>query len=147
MDTISPVVPGLEKYEAQLGGKEAGQPEYAGLKILRSPEGRVMSRWTFTEEERRAIAEGADLFLTVHTFNHPFQPVKIIIADAQDGASPELAEAIKRDMRLEEQAELMALLNEANRTAVAANAARQALEAKQKEVFTPPEPSKIALVH
>lgn len=143
MDTTSPVIPELKSYEQPLGGPEVGQPQYNGLSVLRSPEGRVISRWTFTEEERRAIAEGADLYLTVMTFNQNFQPVRLDIGSPMPGKSPE---GIKRDMRLDDQAEMVALLKEYNRLATEANEARKALEEKQKEVFAPPAKPQITLV-
>jgi hypothetical protein len=37
----------------------------------------LLTRWTFTEEERRRIAEGEDLYLGVLTFGQPMQPVMI----------------------------------------------------------------------
>lgn len=52
------------------------QPQYIPLPALRHDDGRILSRWTFTDEEREAIADGADLYLTVHTFNHALQPLR-----------------------------------------------------------------------
>ena len=45
----------------------------------RSPDGTVLSRWKLTEEEREAIYLGADVFLYVHTFNQPLQPIRLEI--------------------------------------------------------------------
>lgn len=70
----SPVVPGLESHEVTYA-KE--QPEYLPLPSLRSPAGKVMTRWEFTPEERELIADGADLYLTLWTFNQPLQPVQL----------------------------------------------------------------------
>lgn len=106
MDIISPVVEGLEGYEIILGGKNADQPEYAELAALRSPEGITLTRWAFTEEERRAIAAGADLFVSAMTFNHPFQPLKIEVGQSKR------PEAIKREMRLVDEYELRVLYQE-----------------------------------
>lgn len=77
----SPVIRGLEKYEVVYG---AAQPEYIPLPSLRSPDGRVMSRWQFTEEERKQIADGADLLLTIHTFNQPYPPTQVAIGRVGD---------------------------------------------------------------
>jgi hypothetical protein len=51
------------------------QPQYRPLAVvqLHGPHGRVISRWTFTEAERKAIAAGADLFLEQLTFNPGFR--------------------------------------------------------------------------
>ena len=53
------------------------QPEYIQLPAIRFPgaEGLVVSRWTFTNEERDAIYAGEDLFLGTLTFNQDLQPL------------------------------------------------------------------------
>jgi hypothetical protein len=53
------------------------QPEYNPLPCLRSADGKVLTRWTLTDEEREAIHLGADILLTVHTFNQPLQPLRM----------------------------------------------------------------------
>lgn len=143
MDTVTPIIPGLEKYEIKIGGADAGQPEQDALPILRAVDGRVITRWTFTEEERRAIAEGADLYLTTMTFNQPFQAVKMDIGSPQPGAS---TERIKLNMRLDEQAELTTLIREYNRCAAATEEAKETLGRRQREIFAPPAAPKIVLV-
>lgn len=35
----------------------------------------LLTRWTFTEEERKRIAAGEDIYLSLMTFGHPMQPV------------------------------------------------------------------------
>ena len=59
------------------------QPQYRPLPALHSAgdEGKILTRWTFTLEERLAIAAGADLFLEVWTFRRPFPPVKLCVSD------------------------------------------------------------------
>jgi hypothetical protein len=54
-----------------------GQPEYQVLPSIRynGPRGRVVSRWTFTPEERAKIAAGEDLYLEQLTFNQHLQPI------------------------------------------------------------------------
>jgi hypothetical protein len=51
------------------------QQEYQSLPSVQTPKGSVISRWTFTDEERARIAAGEDLYLTVYTFGHRPQPV------------------------------------------------------------------------
>lgn len=161
MKTVSPVVPGLEAYERTLGGAEHGQPEYDALPMLRSPNGIVVCRWTFSDEEREAIANGEDLYVSTMTFNNPFQPVKVEVGL---GSSPE---NFKRIMRLDDEFELRALLKEANETAIAlqnqqlavlnadktskdlavkAQQAKQALDRKKAEVFSDKPSTKIEVV-
>ncbi len=57
------------------------QPEYKPLPVLRSPSGIVLSRWRLTDAERAAIANGADVLLSVWTFNNPLQPLLIEVAE------------------------------------------------------------------
>lgn len=75
-----PVIPGLEPYEIIFAKT---QPEYRPLRALRAlePQGRVMSRWTFTPEQREAIARGADILLTLMTFNQRLQPITLAVAE------------------------------------------------------------------
>jgi hypothetical protein len=74
------VVDGLEKFERVFA---RDQPEYIPLRALRSNthDGRVMSRWTLTPQQRRDVTNGADIFLTLMTFNGPLQPITIAIGD------------------------------------------------------------------
>ncbi|HLT92108.1 MAG TPA: hypothetical protein VKZ85_14335 [Woeseiaceae bacterium] len=39
----------------------------------------LLSRWTFTPEERAAIAAGEDLYLGVLTHGQPFQPISLAV--------------------------------------------------------------------
>ena len=52
-------------------------PTYRSLSVARltGRNGLVISRWTFTDLERRAIAEGEDVYLEVCTFGLPLQPM------------------------------------------------------------------------
>jgi hypothetical protein len=74
-----PVIPGLEQFEV-VYAKE--QPEYIPLRTLRSrtDEGKVMSRWDLTAEQRQAIYRGADVYLTLLTFQGPLQPITLAVA-------------------------------------------------------------------
>lgn len=62
------------------------QPEYTPLPALweRAPIGRVMSRWQLDDYERKAIADGADLFVTVMTFQHKLQPIQLVIGPTSE---------------------------------------------------------------
>lgn len=55
----------------------ADQPQYRRLPVVKlaGREGRVISRWTLTDDERAAIAQGEDLYLEQLTFNNPLQPI------------------------------------------------------------------------
>ena len=55
--------------------KGHGQQDiYRPLPSIHCPDGKVITRWTPTDDERRRIAAGEDLFLCVLTFNYPLQP-------------------------------------------------------------------------
>ena len=41
------------------------QKEYLDLPSVRTPDGQVITRWSFTLEERRAILQGEDLYITI----------------------------------------------------------------------------------
>ena len=79
-----PVIDGLESMEIVYA---KDQPEYLPLRTLRAPDGRVFSRWSMTDEQRRAVAEGADIFVQVLTFNEPLQPLSLLVAHEIDPAS------------------------------------------------------------
>ena len=73
-----PVIEGLEKYELVASGKG-----YRDLRILPgfTRQGERLSRWSFTPEQRQAIAAGADVLLEVLTFNTALQPVRMAVTD------------------------------------------------------------------
>lgn len=79
----APVVPGLEAHEITFA---KDQPEYNPLRALRSSlhYGQVLSRWTLTPSQRQAIAEGADVYLEVCTFNQPLQPIRLAVGQDVD---------------------------------------------------------------
>lgn len=84
-DYLSPrdgaVVDGLESEELVYA---KDQPEYIPLRTLKAvgAQGQVLSRWTLTEDQRKAVAAGADIFLELSTFNRPLQPIRMAISDA-----------------------------------------------------------------
>lgn len=63
----------------------ADQEEYRPLPavVLREPEGRVITRWQPTEDERRAIMDGACIELCLATFNGPLQPLLVGVQGVQ----------------------------------------------------------------
>jgi hypothetical protein len=67
MEPVSPVMPGSESIEVVYG---KGQKEYQELPAvyLDTPSRPVLSRWRLTDEERMAVSEGADIVLTLLSF-------------------------------------------------------------------------------
>lgn len=53
------------------------QEEYINLPSVITPKGEVITRWTLTDDERRRIAAGEDVYLTVWTFGQKLQPVAV----------------------------------------------------------------------
>ena len=76
MTPVSPVMPGSKEIERVLG---ANQPCYVPLPVVYlDMECRPMvSRWRLSDEERTAIANGADIVMQQLTFKNPFQPVNL----------------------------------------------------------------------
>ena len=95
MQATSPVVEGLEPYEIVL---RADQPAYLPLHVLRTPgpEYGVMSRWALSEEERKLIAEGADVYCTLWTFGSAYPPTILHVMRANTDA-----DAVKDQMDLD----------------------------------------------
>jgi hypothetical protein len=79
MQPTSPVlVPELQPEEIVYA---KDQPEYLPLPVLRSPQGVVLSRWKLSDQDRAAIAAGADILLSIWTFNRPLSPLLIEVAE------------------------------------------------------------------
>lgn len=84
-----PVIEELEKNEIVFA---KNQPEYNPLRVLRGqpPECPVLSRWTLTNEQRLAIAQGADIYLELLTFTNEngvpgrLQPIRIAVGQDVD---------------------------------------------------------------
>jgi hypothetical protein len=59
------------------------QPDYETLTVVRydvPPFGvALLTRWTFTDEERAAIAEGEDIYLLCLTHGQPLQPLHMVV--------------------------------------------------------------------
>jgi hypothetical protein len=87
MTPVSPVVEGLEQFEIVFG---KNQPEYMPLPALVGslPNTNVISRWKLTDEERTAIAAGADIYTSQMTFGSLFQPLVVFVGtEKQDAAT------------------------------------------------------------
>lgn len=80
MKPISPVIPGYESAEV-IFAKD--QPEYLPLPALRldDPSNPIVSRWTFTKEERARVAAGSDLLLTQYIFEDLFHPLHLEVTE------------------------------------------------------------------
>ncbi len=76
MESVTPIIKGLESCEFNLAEY---QDEYHTLRALafQTKGIPVMTRWRFSAEELQQLLEGADLVLTLMTFDHPFQPVHL----------------------------------------------------------------------
>lgn len=76
----------------------ADQPEYNPLPAVVEPDGTVHTRWQLTDDERRAILDGACITLAILTFNTPLQPL-LMAVEGTDG----LVELPPAQERLEHQ--------------------------------------------
>ena len=89
MTPVSPVLAPEWKSREKIYAEN--QPEYQQLPVLRNSTGVVLSRWHLTDKERKAIADGADVFLSIWTFMQPLQPLRIEIGEC-DRSILEIAE-------------------------------------------------------
>jgi hypothetical protein len=82
---VKPVGEGLEPLDGQGGARfrviAKDQPQYDPLPALLFPDGRVVTEWEPTEEERARIAAGERIRLSVWTFNSPLQPVLLEVTE------------------------------------------------------------------
>jgi hypothetical protein len=82
MNPVSPVMPGSASIERIYG---ANQPEYVPLPAvyLDTPSRAVITRWRLTDEERNAVAAGADIVLSLLTFGQPLAPshMQVVMPD------------------------------------------------------------------
>lgn len=93
---MQPIDPGEDKGELVTYG--AGQAEYEPLpsRVGLDYDGNVASLtlWQLSEDERRAILDGARLGLRVLTFGRPLQPVYLYIEGTErDPFVPEVEDA------------------------------------------------------
>lgn len=59
----------------------ANQPEYFPLPAILFPDGKILTEWEVTEEERGRIARGERIRLWIWTGGQPLQPVALEITD------------------------------------------------------------------
>ncbi len=74
MNPVSPVIPGSTVPEVKYA---EDQPEYMTLPAVRTPDGVVLSRWELSDEELAQIVHTRSIYLALHTFNMPLQPIQI----------------------------------------------------------------------
>lgn len=72
MEPVSPVIPGREEREIAVA---KDQPEYRTLPSLPVDQGIVLTRWELTPKERRRIQAGGSIYLYIHHFGNPIQPL------------------------------------------------------------------------
>jgi hypothetical protein len=72
MKPVSPVIPGVDIDEVVYA---ADQPEYQPLPAFKCVNGKILTRWELSEDERKLVSEQGYLYLAVSTFNQPLQPV------------------------------------------------------------------------
>lgn len=96
MKPISPVAPVAKLREVTFA---KDQPQYLPLPAILFPDGLAMSRWEFTDEERRLIAEGANLVFSQLTFKQPMQPIRLQVVAAD--ADPDFMELYEPEPELE----------------------------------------------
>ncbi len=84
MQAISPVL--AEEFQSREVIFAKDQPQYLPLPVHKTPDGVILSRWHLSDEERKAVIAGADIWLYVWTFNQPLQPIRMEVAEAERSA-------------------------------------------------------------
>ena len=64
------------------------QPEYLNLPSIRTPNGHVITRWSPTDDERRRIMNGEDLYLTIWSHG-AINPVQLTVGIVDWSVPPE----------------------------------------------------------
>lgn len=62
------------------------QPQYLQLPSVRTPAGQVITRWSPNLEERAALAQGEDIFITIFA-KGAIQPLMVTIGQADWNAT------------------------------------------------------------
>ena len=80
-----PVVDGLEQYE-KVYAKD--QPQYQPVRTLPGENGNsAIYRFHPTEAQRKALSEGADLYLEIFHFKGPLAPSRLMVMSEPDKSS------------------------------------------------------------
>jgi hypothetical protein len=77
MQPVSPVIPGSDIDEVVYAAE--GQPQYRPLPAFKCLDGKILTRWEMSEEEKRIVFEQGYIYLAVSTFNQPLQPVMLAV--------------------------------------------------------------------
>lgn len=91
MDTVippslRPVVSILGDLEIEIGSSDPTVTPLLAL-VGRTPERRMMIRFTPTPEQRAAIASGFDIYLSLLTYGNPLPPLMLFTCEYLDEAS------------------------------------------------------------
>lgn len=62
------------------------QPQYMPLPVCKVPgdDGLVISIWKPTDEERQRISEGANIAVSMLTYNQPLQPLMVSVSNIEE---------------------------------------------------------------
>lgn len=58
------------------------QSQYLTLPVIRTRDGKVASQWMPTPGELALLNEGVPVTLVMWTFNHPLQPISLMVGGA-----------------------------------------------------------------
>jgi len=78
---MEPITPRSDLCQMPDGTREVtyakDQPRYLPLPALRTPDGKVLTMWRPTEEERQRLIQGEPITVVLGTFNTPLLPMAI----------------------------------------------------------------------
>lgn len=61
------------------------QPQYQTLPALVYNDGKILTEWKLTEDEREAILRGENIRLWIWTFGRPLQPIALEVTSEHRG--------------------------------------------------------------
>lgn len=77
MTPTDEIIPGFILPPEELVIYAKDQPEYTPLPVWKGPDGLRVSCWKLTWRERLEVLLIGRLWLSIRTFDHPLQPVKL----------------------------------------------------------------------
>jgi hypothetical protein len=77
---IQPVLPGSNMPEILLGERQDQYITLPAIRVTDDAESAVLTRWELSDDDKKVLANGGDVYLWVWTFGNPFQPVMLEVA-------------------------------------------------------------------
>ena len=76
---------------------ESQKDLYVPVPAIRTPDGKVVTRWALSDADRRALILGADVYVTTLTFQFPLQPLMVSVGPLDLTKVDELGRSLPAD--------------------------------------------------